>query len=191
MTHFGRLRLCSKFGLRPVSNLAGQAYNVESRQPPRLDAVEPSHVAYQRVGHNVLHTESLDASQALLQLAANCLEFDLLGTVIFSLAVFEVCCQIYKSISPKTSLVRRPVDTRCVQGCQEIVTLDAATFSFFRKVGSPEKLFLEPNAPLLPLLGRCRSFLAAHWSLVRAMCFFFRVLACLHGQLRLATSIYR
>ena len=26
--------------------------------------------------------------------------------------------------------------------------------------------------PLLPLLGRCNSFLAAHWSLVCAMCFF-------------------
>eukprot|EP00434_Breviolum_minutum_P040459 symbB.v1.2.035953.t2/scaffold4964.1/size32361/1 len=83
--------LCTEFGLRPVSNLAGQTDKVEFRQPPSLDAVEPSHVAYQRVGHNVLHTESLDASQALL------------------------------------------------------------------KVGNSEKLFFEPNAPLLAMLGRCNS----------------------------------
>lgn len=73
VTHFGRLRLCIKFGLRPVSNLAGQTDKVEFRQPPSLDTVEPSHVAYQRVGHNVLHTESPDASQALLQLAGQLL----------------------------------------------------------------------------------------------------------------------
>ena len=73
VTHFGHLRLCTKFGLRPVSHLAGQTFEVEFKQPPSLDAVEPSHVAYQRVGHNALHTESLDASQALLQLAGQLL----------------------------------------------------------------------------------------------------------------------
>ena len=47
------------------------------------------------------------------------------------------------------------------------------------------------DVPLLAELRRFSGFLAGHWSLVCAKCFFlFFVLACLHEQLRIATSIY-
>ena len=51
-----------------------------------------------------------------------------------------------------------------------------------KPLGSGELQVTRLDVPLLSLLGRCNSFLAAHWSLVCAMCFFSEFLLVCMGN---------
>ena len=114
------------------------------------------------------------------------------GTFGIPSPLFRVSFAVFTAKSPLTFMPLKPHGALATWSSKEAGNSKRRMiFILGKPLGSGELQVMRLDGPLLAMLGRCNSFLAAHWSLVCAMCFFFRVLACFHGQLRIATSIYR
>ena len=133
-----------------------------------LDPVEPAHEAYQRDGQEKRISQRIERISNFFETCHPCLEFDLLGTVFFSLLGWCLRFAAKRINKPQKTLNDIPLRYKMCAGLPRNWYLACCSHSFFRKVGSPEKLFFCVNVPLLAVPGRCRSFLVAHWSLVCA-----------------------